>query len=95
LRDKTPDEDFVMKKLFAVTTAVLIFAGTTAAPAFAKHRKQHSRHHMSSQMPSARGGTVGLAPRGNNAELMGNNGNSGQGDNSLGNIKGGNLGAGK
>jgi hypothetical protein len=33
--------------------------------------------------------------RGNNAELMGNNGNSGQGDNSLGHIQGGNIGGGK
>ncbi|MGM4905979.1 hypothetical protein AB8B21_07135 [Tardiphaga sp. 866_E4_N2_1] len=32
---------------------------------------------------------------GSNAALKGNNGNSGQGDNSLGNIKGGNVGAGK
>jgi hypothetical protein len=32
---------------------------------------------------------------GGNAALKGNNGNSGQGDNSLGNIKGGNVGAGK
>jgi hypothetical protein len=85
-----------MKKLIAVTTATLIVAGMTTAPAFAKHRKHHSRHYMSSEMPSSArsGGTVGMT-RGNNAELMGNNGNSAQGSNSLGHIQGGNIGGGK
>jgi hypothetical protein len=48
-------------------------------------------------MNMRRGMTTGSARkhRANNAELMDNNGNSGQGDNSLGNIKGGNIGAGK
>jgi hypothetical protein len=91
----TPTKDFVMKKLFAVTTAALLVASMTAAPASAKHRKHHSRHHMSNQMPSGQVGTTGMARRGNNAELMGNNGNSAQGSNSLGHIQGGNIGGGK
>jgi hypothetical protein len=84
-----------MRRLFAVTAAALIVAGMTTAPAFAKHRKHHSRHYMSSQMPSGQVGTTGMARRGNNAELMGNNGNSAQGSNSVGHIQGGNIGGGK
>jgi hypothetical protein len=46
---------------------------------------------------NTRGMTTGSARgyRGSNAELMDNNGNSGQGSNSLGNISGGNMGGGK
>jgi hypothetical protein len=82
-----------MQKLFVVASAAVIIASISVAPASAKQRKQHIRHHMSSGQSS---GTVGSAPmRGNNAELMGNSGNSGQGSNSLGNIQGGNVGGGK
>jgi hypothetical protein len=40
-------------------------------------------------------GQGGMRATGGNAALSGNNGNSGSGDNSLGHIKGGNLGGGK
>jgi hypothetical protein len=40
------------------------------------------------------GMTTGMG-MGNNAELQGNSGNSASGDNSLGHVKGGNIGAGK
>jgi hypothetical protein len=70
-----------MKKLLAMTTAVLVIAGLTTTAASA--RRHHHRYHGSSWM---------RAP-GNNAELQGNNGNSGSGSNSLGHIKGGNTGS--
>jgi hypothetical protein len=41
------------------------------------------------------GVTTGMGMGGNDAELQGNNGNSASGDNSLGHVKGGNIGAGK
>jgi hypothetical protein len=45
---------------------------------------------------TARSGmTTGMGMGGSNAELQGNNGNSASGDNSLGHVKGGNIGAGK
>jgi len=40
-------------------------------------------------------GSSRMAPTGGNAALSGNNANSGSGDNSLGHIKGGNVGGGK
>jgi len=40
-------------------------------------------------------GSSRRAPTGGNAALSGNNANSGSGDNSLGHIKGGNVGGGK
>ena len=78
-----------MKKILSVAAAAVLIAGLSTAPASAKKHHRHMQVH--SQM------TTGSAPmaRGNNAELMGNNGNSAQGDNSLGHIKGGNIGAGK
>jgi hypothetical protein len=53
----------------------------------------HGYHSMKmhSRMTTGRPSMV----RGNNAELRGNNGNSGSGNNSLGHIQGGNLGGGK
>jgi hypothetical protein len=78
-----------MKKLLTVAATALLVAGFSAGSASAKHR----RHHVK-PMPS--GMTTGSAPiRGNNAELMGNNGNSANGSNSLGHIKGGNIGGGE
>ena len=78
-----------MKKIFSVAASALLIAGLSSAPASAKKRHRHVPAH--GQM------TSGSAPmaRGNNAELMGNNGNSAQGDNSLGHIRGGNIGGGK
>lgn len=77
-----------MKKLIALTTVAVMSVAFTAAPAAAKKMK-HRHAHASQSM-----GGSGMAPSqtGGNAALSGNNGNSGQGDNSLGHIKGGNLG---
>lgn len=82
-----------MDKLFAISTVTaIVVAGLTASPAAAKHRKHHSNHQMSRQISPGQGGTVGM---GGNAALSGNNGNSAQGSNSLGHIKGGDIGGGK
>ncbi|MDB5550212.1 MAG: hypothetical protein JWL86_196 [Rhizobium sp.] len=78
-----------MKKLLSITVVALLIAGLTAVPASAKKRHRHiqSNIHSTTEARSSIGGS--------NAELMGNNGNSGQGGNSLGNILGGNIGGGK
>jgi hypothetical protein len=78
-----------MKKLFSLTAAGLLVAGLTVSAADAKHRRHHHMHHASMHRKM----TTGMG--GNNAELMGNNGNSASGSNSLGHIKGGNVGAGE
>jgi hypothetical protein len=64
--------------------------------AYAKSMRHHHRHYANS-MSMGQGKATGTARgfSGNNAELMGNNGNSGQGSNSLGHIQGGNIGGGK
>ncbi len=78
-----------MKKILSLTTVTLLVAGISIGTASAK-----SHHRPGAKIRSHV--TTGSAPvpRGNNAELMGNNGNSGQGSNSLGHIKGGNVGGG-
>ncbi len=84
-----------MKKLLSVTATALLIAGLSGGAASAKHRRHHI-YPRQQVYPSQSGWTGGPAPfRGNNAELMGNNGNSASGDNSLGHIRGGNIGAGK
>jgi hypothetical protein len=81
-----------MKKFFSVAATALLVAGLSVGVASAKPRKHAAR----STHSGMQGATTGSAPmRGNNAELMGNNGNSASGSNSLGHIQGGNIGAGK
>lgn len=65
-----------MSKFVSMTAAALI-AAVSVAPAMARH---HTTKHK-----AAPGMTTGAAPapRGNNAELGGNNGNSASGSNSL------------
>jgi hypothetical protein len=65
-----------MTKCVSMTAAALI-AALAVAPAMAKHRVGKPR--------AAHGGTTtgSTAPRGNNAEFGGNNGNSASGSNSL------------
>jgi hypothetical protein len=77
-----------MKKFLAIATTVLVTASFTIAPASA--RKHHRSH------KPAHGKFIGAATlfRGN-AAMSGNNGNSASGSNSLGHIKGGNIGGGK
>jgi hypothetical protein len=78
-----------MNKMFFSVVAVLLMAGLSAGPASAKS-KRHGMHH-SMKMPS--GMTTGRSSMtGGNAALSGNNGNSGSGSNSVGNVKGGNAG---
>jgi hypothetical protein len=85
-----------MKKLLSIAVATLLIAGLSVGWTSANHLRHHSMHghpsmKMHSRMTTGRPSMV----RGNNAELMGNNGNSGSGNNSLGHIQGGNLGGGK
>jgi hypothetical protein len=82
----------MMKKVISATAAAFLIAGLASAPAVAK------KHHRRMQNQNAV--TTGSAPsdpmmRGNNAELMGNNGTSAQGSNSLGHLQGGNNGSGR
>jgi hypothetical protein len=85
-----------MKKIMTIGAAALLVAGATVTGACAKSMRRNHRHHVHS-MSMGQGTTTGTARgfSGNNAELMGNNGNSGQGSNSLGHIQGGNVGGGK
>ena len=78
-----------MKKLLAITTTALIVVGFTAGAASAN---KYHRHHKPGYGMSARGTA---AFTGGNAAMSGNNGNSASGSNSLGHIKGGNIGGGK
>ena len=71
-----------MKKLLAMSAALLAVAAFTMDSASARHHHYHRAHH-------------GWVHFGGNAAMSGNNGNSAHGSNSLGHIKGGNLGAGK
>jgi hypothetical protein len=83
-----------MQKVLTVCAAALIFACASMSTASA----EHSRRNQSAQSAtSSQGTTTGTARTfaGGNAALKGNNGNSAQGDNALGNIKGGDIGAGK
>jgi hypothetical protein len=93
-----------MKKFLTVTVAALVIAGLSSGVASAKHKRHHARP-VQQTYPDQGGWNGGWVPLyGNaaltgdiygNAALMGNNGNSANGDNSLGHIKGGNIGGGK
>jgi hypothetical protein len=81
-----------MKKFLAAAAATLIVATFTLDAASARHRYRghYYHHHYHPYMSYGRtGGYWG------NAAMSGNNGNSGSGSNSLGHIRGGNIGAGK
>ena len=98
-----------MKKVLAITSAVLLAASfaTTAASAKKVKRGYHAYHHShyyggSYRYPRGpaygsygmmRGGTPYYPGYG--ASMQGNNGNSAFGNNSLGHIQGGNIGGGK
>jgi hypothetical protein len=77
-----------MNKLLSVTAAMLVAAALSTGAASAKHH----RHPV---QPISHAATAPAQPVGNNAELMGNNGNSGSGMNSLGHIPGGDNGGGE
>ncbi|WP_398471738.1 hypothetical protein [Tardiphaga sp.] len=81
-----------MSKILTLVTAVALFACFVAEASAGNGRKQHShtQTHGSMTTGQSRSGYTG-----GNAALQGNNGNSGQGSNSLGHIKGGNIGGGK
>src|SRR5882757_9939454 len=81
-----------MKTFLAVAAATLIVATFTLDAASARHRYRghyHYHHHHPYMSYGRTGGYWG------NAAMSGNNGNSGSGSNSLGHIKGGNIGGGK
>lgn len=82
-----------MNKALTIIVATSFLAGFAAD---ASARKSDKRPYQSMTRD---GMTTGQARAksytGGNSALKGNNGNSGQGSNSLGNIQGGNIGAGK
>jgi hypothetical protein len=82
-----------MQKIITISATALLLVGATMSPASA----EKSRRYHTQQGTSGQGMTTGTGRTytGRNAALKGNSGNSGQGDNSLSNIKGGNIGAGK
>lgn len=98
-----------MKKIFAITAAMLIAGSFAATSASAKkmkrgyHAHHHSQHYHGQRYGYQRGpayGSYGMmgGPRyypGYGASMQGNNGNSAFGNNSLGHIQGGNIGGGK
>lgn len=79
-----------MSKILTLVTAAALLVGFAAEASAGKGRKHHSQTQGSMTTGQSRPGYTG-----GNAALQGNNGNSGQGSNSLGNIKGGNIGGGK
>jgi hypothetical protein len=80
-----------MKKVLTIAITALTIASFTATGASAKKYRHHrSGHAMTTGMSN---GSPGMT--GGNAALTGNNGNSGSGSNSLGHIKGGNVGGGQ
>lgn len=83
-----------MKKIMTIGATALLLAGATMSTASAEKSRVRN---PSQSVNTEQGMTTGSARTytGGNAAIKGNNGNSGQGDNSLGNIKGGNVGAGK
>lgn len=81
-----------MRKTLALLTAAAIVAGFATDAMAGKARKHNSQ---ASQDRMTTGQARPGSYTGGNAALQGNNGNSGQGSNSLGHIKGGNIGAGK
>jgi hypothetical protein len=83
-----------MKKLLVIGAAALLLTGTTLSTASAEKSRRHQSNQGVNPSQRVKAGD-GRTYTGGNAALKGNNGNSAQGDNSLGNIKGGNIGAGK
>ncbi len=81
-----------MSKILTLVTAVALFAGLVAEASAGSGRKHHSQTQTQGSMTT---GQFRSGYTGGNAALQGNNGNSGQGSNSLGHIKGGNIGDGK
>ncbi len=97
-----------MKKIFAITAAVLIAGSFTATAASAKkmkrgyHAHHHSQYHSGRYHRGPAYGSYGMMRSGRTpyypgygASMQGNNGNSAFGNNSLGHIQGGNIGGGK
>lgn len=82
-----------MKTFLNLGVAALIATTAMATQASAKKMKRHNAQGMNTSQGMTTG--QGRGYTGGNAAMQGNNGNSGQGSNSLGNIKGGNIGAGK
>lgn len=82
--------DHDMSKILTLVTAVALLVAFAAEASAGKGRKHHSQTQGSMTTGQSRSGYTG-----GNAALQGNNGNSGQGSNSLGNIKSGNIGGGK
>ncbi|MET0219766.1 MAG: hypothetical protein ABW213_03830 [Tardiphaga sp.] len=78
-----------MKKFATIAITALLATGMTVGAASAK--KMHRSHKNS----HAYGMSRASGPFTGNAAMSGNNGNSGQGSNSLGHIQGGNIGGGK
>jgi hypothetical protein len=85
--------EIVMKKYLALATASLLLSVSSMDAAFARHHHRSSHHVTQGATTGMNGG--GSSMKANNAELGGNNANSGSGPNSLGHIQGGNNGAGK
>ncbi|MET0705465.1 MAG: hypothetical protein ABWY82_01285 [Tardiphaga sp.] len=76
-----------MKKILGIATTILVIVGFTATSASAKKYRHHKPGYgKSTHAPAVFRG---------NAAMSGNHGNSASGSNSLGNIKGGNIGGGK
>lgn len=81
-----------MSKVLTLFTALALLVGFAADASADKGRKHHSQSQTQGSITT---GQSLSGYTGGNAALQGNNGNSGQGSNSLGNIKGGNIGGGK
>lgn len=81
-----------MSRILTLVAAATLIVGFTADASAGKGRKHQSQTQTQSTMTTGQSRT---GYTGGNAALQGNNGNSGQGSNSLGHIKGGNIGAGK
>lgn len=81
-----------MSKILTLVTAVALFTGFVAEASAGNGRKHHSQTQTQGSVTT---GQSRSGYTGGNAALQGNNGNSGQGSNSLGHIKGGNIGGGK
>lgn len=81
-----------MIKVLTLVTAAALFAGFVAEASASNGRKHHSQTQTKGSMTT---GQPRSGYTGGNAALQGDNGNSGQGSNSLGHVKGGNVGGGK
>jgi hypothetical protein len=82
-----------MKKILATAAAALMIASFTVTAASAKkvHRGYKAHHGYYGTYGQMRGPAIFRG----NAAMSGNHGNSAYGSNSLGHIKGGNIGGGK